>query len=72
MGAPEPGAAPSPVLHAAFTLHPGVGAAPGQGWETWLPFVPAVLGLVAAPFVGVLGPLIGGSISALWYEIRKS
>ena len=44
---------------------------PTSRLSKWLPFAPLVLGTVLFPVGGLLAPIAGGAVSALWMELRK-
>jgi hypothetical protein len=56
--------------HAASAVMPP--AAPLSFWARALPFTPAAAGVVLFPAFGVLAPIVGGAISALWLQLHKS
>ena len=50
---------------------PVVAPPPVSGFSKFAPFIPAVLGVVAFPFLGVTGPVVGGLVTVLWKEMKK-
>lgn len=62
---------PSPQ-NTVLPLHQLFGVAPATGLKRWLPYLPAAMGVVLFPVVGVVAPLAGSALSALWWEIEKS